>query len=152
MRRPPAPTLLVASLALAGACVPRATVTRRDATPAERTALVECASAIVTEEGFTVTERRKDLGKLSATSATASDGEGAMGSAPKGGGDLPPVPAGAGAPVDLLSVAIARHPLTEGIALRVSASAQVGDSVLAPSHRAAVARDRIIRSCAYLVG
>lgn len=125
--------LAVASAAILVACAPRATVTRRDATPAERGALVECASAIVTAEGFTVTERRKDLGTLSAASATSAAAR---------------APAG----MDLVSVAIARHPVTEGLAVRVSASSHSGDSTRAPSNRAAVARDRIISRCAYLVG
>ena len=149
MRRP-SPSALVLAAAVAAACSPRATVTRRPATPAERVALVECAAAIVTEEGFTVTERRTDIGMLSAASALPEEGEGAGG--PKGGGDLLAPLAAAVAPVDLLTVAIAKHPLTAGLALRVSASTQAGDSAVAPSTRAAIARDRIIRRCAYLVG
>jgi hypothetical protein len=35
---------------------------------------------------------------------------------------------------------------------RERAAAQAGDSAVAPSVRAALTRDRIIRSCAYLVG
>lgn len=159
MPRPTAAALASrgAALALAatalGACSPRLAVARRPATPSERTAVVECASAIVTDAGFVVTERRTDLGRLSASSAPARGADGTAAFA-TGAALLPlrpaaPPPARA---VDELTIAISKHPLTDGLALLVSATAHAGDSPRAPSEQAAVTRDRILQSCAYLVG
>ena len=133
------PALLLASAAVAAgaltACAtPRARIVRRGATAAERIAVVECAAAIALDEGFAVTERRPEVGLLSATTAVAAE-------APTGAEDG-----------DVLTVSIAHDPVNQGLSLLVRTSAQAGDSVVSASPRAAMARDRIIRSCAYLVG
>ena len=151
MRRP-APAVLLLAIAAVSACgAPRARLTRRAATPAERNAVVECASAIALDEGFEVTERRPDVGRLSATWPGEEPGRGAAG-APKGGGDVPEDSATTDERSDVLTVSVARDPVNQALSLLVRAAGQVRDSAVAPSHRAAVARDRIIRRCAYLVG
>lgn len=151
MQRPA--LLLVAAAALAACGTPRARMTRRPATAAERTAVVECAAAIALDEGFAVTERRPDVGLVTATWPGEERARAAP-RGPKGGGDLP-ADAGPDEPdvlSDVLTVRIARDPVYQALSLLVRASAQVGDSAVAPSHRAALTRDRIMRSCAYLVG
>jgi hypothetical protein len=145
------PALLTAAALAAGACASQARIVRRPATAAERNAVVECAAAIALDEGFSVTERRPDVGLVSASWPTA-DRTRAAARGPKGGGDLVAEPASGGDESDVLTVRIATDPVNRGLALVVRASAQAGDSVVSPSPRAAMARDRIIRSCAYLVG
>lgn len=141
------PALLLAAAAVAAgaltACAtPRARIVRRGATAAERTAVVECAAAIALDEGFSVTERRPEVGLLSATTATTTATTAATtAQAPSGADDG-----------DVLTVSIAHDPVNQGLSLLVRTSAQAGDSVVSASPRAAIARDRIIRSCAYLVG
>ena len=158
MHRPArAPLVTLAGAALAAcavslaatACAPRLAVTRRPATPAERTAIVECAAAIAVDHGFEVTERRPDLGRLSASTEPEA-GESA--GAPKGGGDRPSTARPGAEPVDYLTVAISKHPIHDGLALLVGAATRSDAGALEPSPRAAVLRDRILRGCAYLVG
>jgi hypothetical protein len=155
MHRPaqrPLAALALAAVALSACGAPRARIVRRPATPAERVAVVECAAAIVVDEGFAVTERRPDVGRLSASWPGEERPRGAA--APKGGGDLPPDATGADdvQALDVLTVSIAHDPVNRALSLAVRAAAQAGDSAVAPSVRAALTRDRIIRSCAYLVG
>lgn len=144
------PALLIAAVALAACGTPRARVVRRPATAAERNAVVECATAIVLDEGFEVIERRPDVGLLSAA-WTSEERARSVARGPKGGGDIADAPAGADES-SVLTVSIAHDPVNRALSLLVRASAQAGDSAVAPSPRAALARDRIIRSCAYLVG
>lgn len=138
----------------AAACAPRPTITRRPATAGERTAVVECAAAIVTDAGFTVTDRRPDLGRLSAATATeASDDPSGGTPVTNGAGDsVAPASGRATPPVDVITVTIAKHPLTAGLALLVHAATQAGDGPTQPSPKVALARDRILSGCAYLVG
>jgi hypothetical protein len=145
------PALALAATLAAAACAQTARVVRRPPTASERTAVVECAAAIALDEGFTVTQRRPDLGLLSAA-RSAEERAHAGPLAPKGGGDLGPELGGSPEESEVLTVSIARDPVNRGLALLVRASAQMGDSTVSPSPRAAMARDRIIRSCAYLVG
>jgi hypothetical protein len=142
----------VAAALAATACAPKLTITRRPATATERTAVVECAAAIATDGGLAVTERRPDLGRLTAATPSADDD-----AAPeqRGGGDdlASALARGAGEPaVDELTVSIARHPLNDGLALLVRATARSGAAPAALSQRAAMTRDRILRGCSYLVG
>ena len=153
----PRPALLLAAAAVtAGAltacATPRARIVRRAATAAERIAVVECAAAIALDEGFSVTERRPEVGLLSATTAATAADPRAAARAPKAGGDAGPETPGGADDGDVLTVSIAHDPVNQGLSLLVRTSAQAGDSVVSPSQRAAMARDRIIRSCAYLVG
>ena len=140
------PALLLATAAdavgaLTACATPRARIVRRGATAAERTAVVECAAAIALDEGFSVTERRPEVGLLSATTATPTANAATAAEAPRGADDG-----------DVLTVSIAHDPVNQGLSLLVRTSAQAGDSAVSASPRAAIARDRIIRSCAYLVG
>jgi hypothetical protein len=145
-------TAVATAGALTACATPKARIVRRAATAAERTAVVECAAAIALDEGFSVTERRPEVGLLSATTATTGADPRAAARTSKGGGDVgPEAPSGAD-DGDVLTVSIAKDPVNQGLALLVRTSAQAGDSVVSPSQRAAMARDRIIRSCAYLVG
>ena len=147
---PLAGAALAVSLA-ATACTPGAVVSRRPATAAERTAVVECAAAIAVDHGFQVTERRPDIGRLSASTEPATE-TGGPNAAPKGGGDRMPDATHDAGPVDFLTVAIAKHPLNAGLALLVGAATRTDAGPAEPSSRAAVLRDRVIRGCAYLVG
>jgi hypothetical protein len=144
------PALLIAAAALAACGAPRARIVRRPATPAERVAVVECAAAIAIDEGFSVTERRPDVGLLSAAWPAEERTRGAA--PPKGGGDLASDGAAGADESAVLTVSIAKDPVNQGLSLLVRAAAQAGDSTGSAPPHVAMARDRIIRSCAYLVG